>query len=117
MTANKPSTQTISTLEKLFEDHFGVAPEQINLLPVSGSDRRYYRISAGKISAIGTYNTNLPENNTYYYFTELMRKHEINVPQVYCISKDKKFYLQQDLGTTSLFDMLNNCLLYTSRCV
>lgn len=107
MTANKPSTQTISTLEKLFEDHFGVAPEQINLLPVSGSDRRYYRISAGKISAIGTYNTNLPENNTYYYFTELLRKHEINVPQVYCISKDKKYYLQQDLGTTSLFDMLN----------
>lgn len=106
MTANKPSIQTISILEKLFEDHFGIKPENTELLPVSGSDRRYYRLSTDKQSAIGTFNSNIAENNTYYYFTELFRKHHINVPELYASSKDRKHYLQQDLGSTSLFDLL-----------
>lgn len=106
MTANKSSTQTITVLEKLFDDHFGHKPEQITLLPVSGSDRRYYRLSSSKNSAIGTYNPNTTENNSYFYFTDLFRKHSINVPEVFLTNKDRKYYLQQDLGTTSLFEML-----------
>jgi aminoglycoside/choline kinase family phosphotransferase len=106
MTVNRSSAQSIGALEKLFEEQFGKKPDQIDLLPVSGSDRRYYRLQAGKTSAIGTYNSNIAENNTYFYFTELFRKHDINVPEVYKISKDRCFYLQQDLGTTSLFDQL-----------
>ena len=106
MTASKSSMQAISTLEKLFEEQFSVKPEHIEMLPVSGSDRRYYRMSNGKKSAIGTYNTNIAENNTFYYFTEVFKKHGINVPEVYKTSKDRCFYLQQDLGTTSLFDQL-----------
>lgn len=99
-------TDNISVLEKLFEDHFLVKPESITALPVSGSDRRYYRMRAGEISAIGTYNSNVPENNSYFYFTELFRKHEINVPEVYKVGRERRYYLQQDLGSTSLFDLL-----------
>jgi aminoglycoside/choline kinase family phosphotransferase len=106
MTANKSSAQTISSLEKLFEEHFGALPTQVSLLPVSGSDRRYYRLSDDKNSAIGTFNTNTAENNSYFYFTQLFKKHNINVPDIYKISKDKKLYLQQDLGNTSLLDLL-----------
>ncbi len=105
MTPVKP-TQSISTLEKLFEDHFGKKAENINMLPVSGSDRRYYRISSGDTTAIGTYNANIQENNSYFYFTDLFRKHQILVPEIYATAKDRKHYLQQDLGTTSLFDVL-----------
>lgn len=99
-------TDNIEILEKLFEDHFGQKPESTIALPVSGSDRRYYRLQADKITAIGTYNANIAENNSYFYFTELFRKHEINVPEVYKIGKERRYYLQQDLGSTSLFDML-----------
>jgi aminoglycoside/choline kinase family phosphotransferase len=106
MTSTKASALAISTLEKLFEEHFGKKPDNIELLPVSGSDRRYYRLSHQKLSAIGTQNINTAENNCYFYFTELFKKHEINIPEIYKISKDKKFYLQQDLGTTTLFDHL-----------
>jgi aminoglycoside/choline kinase family phosphotransferase len=74
---------------------------------MSGSDRRYYRLSAGKISAIGTFNQNIAENNSFYYFTDLFRKHEINVPEIYKTGKDRRYYLQQDLGNTTLFDELN----------
>jgi aminoglycoside/choline kinase family phosphotransferase len=104
--ADKSLTQAITTLEKLFEDHFGKKAEQVETLPVSGSDRRYYRLSNGKTSAIGTFNANIAENNTFFYFNGLFRKHNINVPEIYAVSKDRRLYLQQDLGTTSLFDQL-----------
>ncbi len=103
---NGKQVNIIAGLEKLFEEHFGVAPEHVDTLPVSGSDRRYYRLTNGKTTAIGTYNQNVAENNTFFYFTELFRKHEIKVAEVYSKSKDRRSYLQQDLGTTSLFDML-----------
>jgi len=106
MTPSKIPEQATTVLEKLFEAHFNKKPLKRDLLPVSGSDRRYYRISAGTVSAIGTYNANVSENNTFFYFTELFRKHGIHVPEVYSISKDRKAYLQQDLGTTTLFGHL-----------
>ena len=108
ITPNKSIVQITAILEKLFEEHFEKKPESIEALAVSGSDRRYYRLVSGKTTAIGTYNTNIAENNTYFYFTELFRKHQINVPEVYKTSKDRRAYLQQDLGKTSLFDMVIN---------
>ncbi len=106
MTQTKTTVQITASLEKLFEEHFEKKAENIEALAVSGSDRRYYRLTAGDMSAIGTYNTNVAENNTYFYFTELMRRHQVNVPEVYKISKDRRAYLQQDLGKISLFDLV-----------
>lgn len=106
MIPNKTTVQITSILEKLYEEHFGKEAEHIEALPVSGSDRRYYRITGGNNVVIGTYNTNIAENNAFFYFTELFRKFQINVPEVYKVSKDRRCYLQQDLGTVSLFDMV-----------
>lgn len=106
MTPNKTIVQISSILEKLFEEHFEKKAEVMEALAVSGSDRRYYRISGGGSVAIGTYNTNVAENNTFFYITELFRKHQVHVPAVYKISKDRRSYLQQDLGKTSLFDLI-----------
>jgi aminoglycoside/choline kinase family phosphotransferase len=104
--ANRTSVQIIANLEKLFEEHFNKKPESYEALPVSGSDRRYFRLISGSTTAIGTYNPNVAENNTYFYFTELFRKHQINVPETYLVSKDRRSYLQQDIGNTSLFSQL-----------
>jgi aminoglycoside/choline kinase family phosphotransferase len=104
--ATKQPTASVETLELLFETHFGHKAEHVATLPVSGSDRRYYRLSSPTASAVGTINANVAENNTYFYFTGLFRKHEIAVPEVYATSKDRRAYLQQDLGGTSLFDLL-----------
>jgi aminoglycoside/choline kinase family phosphotransferase len=98
--------QITAMLEKLFEEHFEIKAENVEALAVSGSDRRYYRVRGGSITAIGTYNTNVAENNTYFYFTGLFKKHQVNVPEIYKISKDRRAYLQQDLGATSLFDLV-----------
>ena len=106
MTPNKSIAHITTIVEKLFEEHFEKKVEFIEALAVSGSDRRYYRISGGGAVAIGTYNVNVAENNTFFYITELFRKHEINVPVIYKMSKDRRAYLQQDLGKTSLFDLV-----------
>lgn len=106
MSTPKPQLDSISILEQLFEEHFNVKPDTITALPISGSDRRYYRLSHDNISAVGTYNENVAENNSFFYFAELFRKHEISVPEIYKIGKERKYYLQQDLGNTSLFDLI-----------
>lgn len=106
MTVSNDSSHNITILEELFTEHFGEKPDSITALPISGSDRRYYRLTKGDTSAIGTYNANIPENNTFFYFANLFRKHEVNVPEVYAVGKERKFYLQQDLGDTSLYDLL-----------
>ncbi len=106
MVPGKSTSHIISALEKLFEEHFEIKAESIAPLPVSGSDRRYYRLTAGNTSVIGAYNSNVAENNTYFYVTELFRRNKINVPEIYKIYKDRKCYLLQDLGDVSLFDLL-----------
>ena len=106
MIPNKSTVNITAILEKLFEEQFEKNAEIIEPLAVSGSDRRYYRLANGTTSVIGTYNSNVAENNTYFYVTELFRRHQINVPELYKISKDRKAYLQQDLGKVSLFDMI-----------
>src|SRR6478752_4742177 len=103
---HKPIPLPEEIVEQLYVDQFGLPPDSIEPLPVSGSDRKYYRVSIGKQTAIATINTNTAENNTYFYFTELFRKHGIPVPEIYRISKDRKSYLQQDVGHKSLFDIL-----------
>ena len=103
---SKATSTPEEIVERLYEEHFGARPDNISMLPVSGSDRRYYRVTAGKHTAIATINANVAENNTYFYFTELFRKHGINVPEMYRIAKDRRAYLQQDVGYTSLFDRL-----------
>ncbi len=104
---SKTSPTPEELVEKLYEEHFGETPKKTSALPISGSDRRYFRITgSNNKTTIATINQNVAENNTYFYFTELFRKHGINVPEVLRTSKDRRAYLQQDVGHTSLFDML-----------
>ena len=51
ITQNKTIVQITGILEKLFEEHFEKKAESIEALAVSGSDRRYYRITNGKTTA------------------------------------------------------------------
>jgi len=95
-----------SQIKQLFQEHFHTEATACHALPPSGSNRRYFRLEGGGRTVIGVVNSHVAENNSYFYFTELFRKHQIRVPEVYAISKDRQCYLQQDLGSQSLFDKL-----------
>lgn len=102
-----PTKNLTSILSDLFTKHFGEKPTDITLIPASGSDRRYVRLSNEQHSVIGAYSPDKKENNTFFYFSQVFAKHHLPVPEVLARSNDKQYYLLQDLGDTSLFDILN----------
>ena len=89
-------------LQKLYQQYTGVPAEEIIEMPASGSNRRYFRLT-GVQSLIGVYGTSVEENEAFLYMAEHFKKKNLPVPQVRCVSEDKLFYLQEDLGDTLLF--------------
>jgi aminoglycoside/choline kinase family phosphotransferase len=76
------------------------------MLPHSGSYREYVRLIAGEFSAIGTYNADVKENRAFLTFSGQFRANGIPVPAIYAQSDDSLIYLQEDLGSLTLFDFL-----------
>ena len=91
-------------MSQLFRTRFGVLPESVVPLPVSGSHRKYFRLTAGKDSAIGVSGTDFKENRVFCTIAGQFRRKGINVPEIYGTSQDGMSYLQEDLGDISLFD-------------
>ena len=90
----------------LFRTTFGVDPGSFEMLPHSGSYREYVRLRAGELTAIGTYNADVKENRAFLSFSRQFRASGIPVPAIYAQSKDTQIYLQEDLGSLTLFDFL-----------
>ena len=91
-------------LLKLYRTSFGREPEEVSLLPLSGSARKYYRMLPGPV--IGCIGTNLRENRAFLAIDGAMRAAGVAAPQVYAVSGDGMVYLQEDLGEGQLFELL-----------
>ena len=88
----------------LFLKYTGERPESIEELPSSGSNRRYFRVKSGETSLIGAAGTSVDENIAFIEIDKDFKRKGLNVPEVYAVSEDKRFYLQQDLGDLTLFN-------------
>lgn len=88
----------------LFRSFTGTMPEKVTMLPLSGGHRKYFRLSGNGFSAIGVSGTDLQENNAFCTMARHFRDKGINVPEIYAVSEDGMSYLQEDLGSVSLFD-------------
>ena len=95
----------IENLQKLYLKHTGVPAEEITEMPASGSNRRYFRLK-GVQSLIGVFGTSIEENEAFLYMAEHFKKKNLPVPTVVCVSEDKSYYLQEDLGETLLFNAI-----------
>lgn len=93
-------------LSKLFLERFGATPESIIPLPLSGSDRKYFRLSGISLSAIGVFNNNLKENSAFISFTKSFTKLGLNVPKIYSEKLSESIYLLEDLGNKTLFQII-----------
>lgn len=95
------------TVSELFRATFGAEPAACTELTGSGSARRYYRLTARSgASFIGTEGTNRAENEAFIYLDSHFAQKGINVPEIISVSPDRLTYLQTDLGSTSLFDLI-----------
>lgn len=99
-------TTFLKTLTDLYQQHFGVAPLSVELLPASGSDRRYLRLIGEAHNVIGAFNPDKKENNTFFYFTGIFQRYQLPVSTILAESPDKQYYLLEDLGPDSLFDIM-----------
>ena len=98
----------METLRALYQERFGKEADAIAPLPGSGSHRRYYRLSdgSGGSSVIGVVGTDPDENRAFLTEARHFRSRGIRVPEIYAISPDGMAYLQEDLGSTSLYDLV-----------
>ena len=93
------------SLESLFEQYTGAAPVARVALTGSASHRRYYRLTgADGRTLIGVEGTDADENRAFLTIDRHFAAQGINVPKV--VAVDGLCYLQEDLGTTVLYDAL-----------
>ena len=93
------------SLESLFEQYTGSAPVSSVALTGSASHRRYYRLTgADGRTLIGVEGTDPDENRAFLTIDRHFAAKGINVPQV--VAVDGLCYLQEDLGSTILYDAL-----------
>ncbi len=93
-------------LISFFEQTFHKKPESIQLLPLSGSNRRYFRMKSGNFYCLAAYNEDLRENNAFIKFTEHFLSMGLAVPQIYAQCPEDFLYLIEDLGDTTLYQLL-----------
>lgn len=99
----KPKTEL---LKGLFEQWSGHACTDMVPLARTGSDRQYFRMTASGLSAIGVYSPDRHESEAYLSFSRHLKSQGVRVPALYAYSDSTAYYLMQDLGGSSLLDLM-----------
>jgi aminoglycoside/choline kinase family phosphotransferase len=102
MVSNQIETYVIDALIWLFRAHFGMNPEQIAPLPGAGSDRKYFRISAGHFRVVASHNPDIADHKAFLYLCRHFLSQNLPVPQVLGSNLKEGTCLLQDLGDETL---------------
>jgi aminoglycoside/choline kinase family phosphotransferase len=99
----------MDVLKKLFEQHFHFPVERVEPVQgeLGGSGRKIMRLTGKGSSAIGILYGVREENVAFLEFSRHFRKHGLPVPEIYGEDLDSGAYLEEDLGDTSLFELLS----------
>ena len=81
----------------------GETPNEILPIAESGSARKYFRIITWHRSLIGTYSSNIEENEAFLCFSKHFHDLGLNVPEVFAVNAERTCYLQSDFGDDNLF--------------
>ena len=92
-------------LYELYKKYTGCDAVEITELPSSGSNRRYFRLS-GEPTLIGVVGTSVEENEAFIYMAKHFKEKNLPVPEVFIVSDDRIAYLQEDLGDTILYNVI-----------
>ena len=94
-------------LLELYKNWKGSTPTNVEKLVGAGSNRAYYRLTdeVGE-TAIGVIGTSRDENHAFIYLAKHFEKRRLPVPHIFAVSADELYYIQSDLGNTSLFDAI-----------
>src|ERR1700741_4376037 len=98
----------VRSIAELYKQWKDAEATSIDVLPQSGSERRYFRLHEKNGSVIGTYGANIKENETFIYFSRHFRKKNLTVPEIFAVSEDRAYYLQENFGDISLLNRLES---------
>ncbi len=99
----------MDVLKNLFERHFRAPADRLTPLQgeLGGSGRKIIRLSNHGQTAIGILYAVREENAAFLEFSRHFRHHGLPVPEIYAEDLSHGAYLEQDLGDTTLFDLLS----------
>ena len=97
---------TDKTAQDFFEKHIEETAKDFFILAQSGSSRINFVGESSDSKYIITFNENIQENESFYYFSEVFSGLNINSPKVLQISDDRKFYIQEFLGDQTLSEVI-----------
>ena len=89
----------------------GETPNEILPIAESGSARKYFRVITDKRSLIGTYSSNMEENEAFLCFSKHFHDLGLNVPEVFAVNNERTCYLQSDFGDDNLFAHVQKALI------
>jgi aminoglycoside/choline kinase family phosphotransferase len=87
---------------------WNISFDEIIKIPASGSQRVNYIIFSKDAKFVLTLSDDVSENETFFYFSLLLKENHVRCPEVLKISTDKKAYLQSFVGKESLLEVLFN---------
>jgi len=96
----------IDAIKNLYLEWKGVEADRIEVLPQSGSDRRYFRVFGDSESVIATHGINVKENETFIYFSKHFSEKNLPTAKILAVNEDFTIYLQEDFGNDSLLTLL-----------
>lgn len=97
---------TSDNAKRFFESHFGEKSTDFVTLAQSGSARVNFLAQNTGGKYIITYNENIPENESFLYFSGIFSELNLNTPKIFKVSEDRKMYIQEFLGGHTLSEII-----------
>ncbi|MDA8131315.1 MAG: phosphotransferase [Elusimicrobia bacterium] len=94
-------------LRALYKKTFGPEPDTFEPLRADASARRLFRLGDGKRTAVGVFGPDKAENRAFLSFSGQFRAAGLPVPEIYAEDQAQGIYLEEDLGSTTLFEYLS----------
>lgn len=98
--------QIIDKIKQAYIQFYQNEPTEIQAITKAGSNRCYYRLYNGHNSVLGVYSENIPETETFIYYSNVFQGLKLNTPEVFHVSDDKLTYFVEDFGDSLLLSVV-----------
>jgi aminoglycoside/choline kinase family phosphotransferase len=98
--------EIFSAIQAIFKEHTGELPVESLPIAASGSNRKYFKLTSHNQSLIAAFNPVKKENDAFIHIAEAFQTCKINSPKVHKYNREQFVYLQDYLGTETLFDRI-----------
>jgi aminoglycoside/choline kinase family phosphotransferase len=103
--------QIVKALSGLFKKYFYEFPATAKRINGGVSGRIIFRLSSRNYTCIGVHNKKIPENRAFIEFSYSLLNAGLRVPQIYCVSENNEYYLEEFLGYKSLFELTKDKII------